>query len=223
MTLDDFAKTILPQKWYRQLYLYRHIYKLTTRKGSYLVETGYINSIKRFAPVNKSDEPIPWMNYSFIDFLEPRLNSFMKVFEYGCGYSTLYLAEKVKSVVSIEHDKAWYDEMSERLNNKNNSKIFYYPSPQQYQVAIKEHAEELYDLIVVDGRDREECVKHIIPYLTEGGVVILDDSRREKFDEIFDLFKNNGFRYLSFSGIKAGGMIVEETTVFYRDHNILGI
>lgn len=223
MTFDKFAKKLLPKTVYQNLYLLRHLQKLSTRKGSYLVETGYINSIKKFEPVNNEGDPIPWMNYSFIDFLEPRLNKTMDVFEYGSGYSTLYLSDKVHSVTSVEFDKDWFEKMRASLNEKSNCDVIYRPDSENYNVAIKEYSDTLFDIIIVDGRDRKECVKHIIPYLSDGGVIILDDSWKAKFDEVFEYFKLNEFKELSFSGLKAGGLIVEKTTVFYRNDNVLEI
>lgn len=223
MTLDELARKLLPNIIYQKLYALRHLQKLSMRKGAYLVETGYINSIKNMEPVNKEGDPIPWMNYSFIDFLEPRLKCTMNVFEYGSGYSTLYLAERVRSVTSIEYDKEWFNKMKEALNDKDNCEVYYYPEPEKYKVAIKEHDGEAFDIVIVDGRDREECIKHIIPYLGDSGVVILDDSWKTKFDEVFEYFQDKGFKEISFTGLKAGGMIVEKTTVFYRDNNVLGI
>lgn len=82
MNLNNFARNLLPKTIYENLFLLRHLQKLATRDGAYLVQTGYIKSIKSFEPVNKEGNPIPWMNYSFIDFLEPRLNQSMNIFEY---------------------------------------------------------------------------------------------------------------------------------------------
>lgn len=223
MTLDEIARKLFPESIYQKIYALRHLQKLLTREGAYLVETGYINSIKKMEPVDKKGKPIPWMNYSFIDFLEPRLNKEMKVFEYGSGYSTLYLSGRVGSVTSIEYDQQWYEKMKKDLEDKSNCQVAYYPDPDSYKVAIKDFEEEQYDIIIVDGRDREECVKHIIPYLSSRGVVLLDDSWKEKFRKVFAFFEEEGFRELSFTGLKAGGMIVEKTTVFYRDDNVLGI
>ena len=44
-----------------------------TKKG-YLREIGWIDSYKTQAPVNKKLEPIPWVTYSFISYIENRLN-----------------------------------------------------------------------------------------------------------------------------------------------------
>jgi protein-L-isoaspartate O-methyltransferase len=223
MTLDKFAKTLLPKTIYQNLFLLRHLQKLATREGAYLMETGYINSIKNFEPVNKEGNPIPWMNYSFIDFLEPRLNQSMNIFEYGSGYSTLYLSDKVGSITSIEFDKTWFEKMKENLKDKDHCKLIYRPDQKQYIEAIGEFGDKRFDIIIVDGRDRTDCIKHVLPFLGDGGVVLLDDSWQAKFNKVFGFFKENGFRELSFTGLKPCGMIVEKTTVFYRNNNVLGI
>ena len=223
MTLDQFAKTLLPKPIYRNLFLLRHLQKLVTRKGAYLVETGYIKSIKNFKPINKDGDPIPWMNYSFIDFLEPRLKQTMNVFEYGSGYSTLYLSDKVGSVTSVEFDKSWFKKMKLSLDKCENCTVIFRPGQSEYVTAIKEFGDKRFNIIIIDGRDRKECIQHILPLLSDDGVVLLDDSWQEKFDEVFEYFKENRFRELSFSGLKPGGMIVEQTTVFYKPDNVLGI
>ncbi len=33
----------------------------------------------------------------------------MRVFEYGAGYSTLYFADRVETIVSIEHAETWVE------------------------------------------------------------------------------------------------------------------
>lgn len=223
MTLDQFAKTVLPKPIYRNLFLLRHLQKLATREGAYLVETGYVKSIRDFKPVNKKGDPIPWMNYSFIDFLEPRLNREMNVFEYGSGYSTLYLSGKVRSVTSVEFDESWFKKMNEILQNTEHCELIFRPDRTRYAKAVTEYENQQFDIIIVDGRDRKECIKHILPYLSEVGVVLLDDSWQSKFDEVFEFFHEKGFKELSFTGLKPGGMIVEKTTIFYRPDNVLNI
>ena len=42
------------------------------------------------------------------------------------------------------------------------------------------------DVIAVDGRDRVNCVKHAMPKLKPGGVLVLDDSHRPRYREAFE-------------------------------------
>jgi hypothetical protein len=66
-------------------------------------------------------------------------------------------------------------------------------------------------------------VKQSIERLSQIGVVILDDSSREKYSEAIDYAKNRGFRALSIEGLKPTGYQIHRTTILYRDNNCLNI
>ncbi len=40
------------------------------------------------------------------------VRSDIRVFEYGCGHSSLWWAARAKEVVSIDHDEAWVDRIN---------------------------------------------------------------------------------------------------------------
>jgi len=77
--------------------------------------------------------------------------------------------------------------------------------------------------VIVDAEERVECVKVASQYLTEDGVIILDDSHRDYYKEAFDFAREQGFRKLDFKGQKPAGISEYWTTVFYRPDNCLGI
>ena len=60
-------------------------------------------------------------------------------------------------------------------------------------------------------------------YLTNNGVLILDNSEREKYKEIFLIYKDAGFKEITLSGIAPNGFYVYYTTIFYRLDNTLNI
>lgn len=64
--------------------------------------------------MDAKNQPIPWMNYPFVDFISNRLNKSLEVFEYGSGFSTLYFQNIVKSIKSVENKKDWFDEISKK-------------------------------------------------------------------------------------------------------------
>ncbi len=82
---------------------------------SYLRKAGYHRSVATKRPVRADGSPIPFMNYSIIDFLDERLNRSLALFEYGSGNSTLFFAARVGSVVSVESDPRWYEEVSKNM------------------------------------------------------------------------------------------------------------
>jgi precorrin-6B methylase 2 len=201
------------------------VYRYTRSSSSYYVKTGYLRSMTEGKPVDKDGSPIPWMNYCIVKFLKERLNKNMSLFEYGSGFSTRFYAQNVKSVVSVEHDKKWFAMLKE--DTPANCKALYAEYNQElmggeYSQTVKK-LNEKFDIIVVDGRDRVNCVNNSINALTQEGVIILDDSSRERYGKAFDLMHSVGFKSLTFCGLKFGGGKESCTTIFYRDGNCLEI
>lgn len=188
----------------------------------YLSEIGWFKSFETKSPVGRNSEPIPWVTYSFIDFIAERIHDDHTVFEFGSGNSTFYYAERAKKVVSVEHDKAWYDRIS-ASKPLNSEMIFCELHIDGNYSKMPESLGLKFDLIIVDGRDRANCCYHSLSALSEKGVVVLDDSERENYAEAISFFKKEGFRELSFSGISPGLFYRKSTSVFYKDNNCLGI
>jgi hypothetical protein len=80
-----------------------------------------------------------------------------------------------------------------------------------------------YDLIVVDGADRVNCLKQSVEALAPEGVMLLDDSEREAYGEGLAFVRGQGFRTLDFEGLKPIDCVAARTTIFYRRENCLGI
>jgi SAM-dependent methyltransferase len=192
-----------------------------TEKG-YLDEIGWFNAFKNKSPVGQNGEPIPWVTYSFIDFITARLNKSISVFEFGSGNSTFFYAEHAAKVVSVEHDKDWYDKVVNK--QPENAKMIFCELVRggdycQMPITLKEK----FDIIIVDGRDRVNCCLQSVNALSPGGVVVLDDSERDFYSEGIDFLKSQGFKQLSFSGISPGLFYNKATSVFYKANNCLNI
>lgn len=188
----------------------------------YLAEIGWFEAFKRKASVDKDNQAIPWFTYSFIDFLQDRLNNSQMVFEFGSGNSTRYFASKCAHITSVEHDKAWYEKGES--NKPQNATIQYYPLDKDgdYCRAAQKTNKE-YDIIIIDGRDRVNCCIQSFNALTKNGIIILDDSERDKYNEARIFLKNNGLKELSFSGISPGFFYRKATSLFYKEKNCLGV
>lgn len=188
----------------------------------YLATIGWFTAFDNHQAVDANNQPIPWVTYSFIDFIKERLHNNLTVFEYGSGNSTLFYAKKVKRVVSVEHDNAWYKKI---VNEKaaNAEMIFTKLEPNGEYSQKTKLLNEKFDIIIVDGRDRVNCCKHSVDALTENGVLVLDDSERGDYKEARIFLKNRGFRELSFSGISPGLFYNKATSVFYKKENCLDI
>ncbi|MCJ8210722.1 class I SAM-dependent methyltransferase [Mucilaginibacter sp. RS28] len=188
----------------------------------YLNEIGWFNAFDNQKPVDAEGNPIPWVTYSFIDFIKDRIGKQHAIFEFGSGNSTFFYAKSAGIVVSVEHDKGWYETI---LNNRpENSEIIFcelHKDGDYCRMPVK--LGEQFDIIIVDGRDRVNCCKQAVAALSENGVVVLDDSEREFYQPGIDFLKENGFRELPFSGISPGLFYRKSTSIFYKDNNCLGI
>jgi hypothetical protein len=80
-----------------------------------------------------------------------------------------------------------------------------------------------YDLIVVDGRDRVNCVDQAIGALSPAGCVVLDDSERSEYAAALDRLAQTGFKHLDFWGVAPGLSYRKCTSLFYREGNCLNI
>lgn len=188
----------------------------------YLHEIGWFNSFDNKKPVDAEGNPIPWVTYSFIDFIKERIGKQHTVFEFGSGNSTFFYAKYAGIVVSVEHDKEWYDSLNN--NRPENSEIIFcelQKNGDYCRMPLK--LGEKFDVIIVDGRDRVNCCRQAVGALTEAGVVVLDDSERDFYKPGIDFLKENGFRELSFSGISPGLFYRKSTSIFYKTTNCLGI
>ena len=195
---------------------------LSLRQSQYLVDIGWINSFKLKSPVDKNNNPIPWVTYPFIDFITPRLNNDMMIFEFGSGNSTLFYSKRVKKVVAVEHNIEWYEKLKSNLPNNVEMIHKKLDSQNNYSNSIL-GINEKFDIVFIDGEERNECMKICVAALKENGVIVLDDSEREEYTEGIEYLSSKSFKRIDFWGISAGYLNRKATTVFYKSNNCLGI
>lgn len=148
---------------------------------------------------------VPWWTYDAIgeveDFLGFRRDA--RVFEWGSGASTVWLAKRAGSVASIDHDAPWIEFSRPRLAELGNATVELVPadakpSPDRrfhsgkagYRGrSFKAYAEAIhrfpgkFDLIVIDGRARAACLAEAVNRLAEGGMIVFDNSHRRRYRE----------------------------------------
>lgn len=217
-----FLKAVSPEL-FNFLRLTSFIIKLIFYPDSYLNLTGFLRSSTLGKPVSKDNEPLPWMNYSVIEFLKQRLNKNMVLFEYGSGYSTLFFSKLVKKVVSVECNKDWYELISKEGLNENIISLYQeLDYDGKYCTKINE-TDDKYQVVVIDGRDRIRCAINAVKNLSEDGVIIFDDTHRERYIEGCDCLLKIGFKKLDFEGLKPIGFSLHKTSIFYKKVNCFSI
>lgn len=190
----------------------------------------YKGSHPRYLNINKlccelegnkyySPAPLPIINKTAIELLDSLLREDMKILEFGSGNSTLFLAQRCHNVVSIEHNRGWFEKISAGLRNMGlTDRVTYMLKEIDYisrpslddNIYECESLEELlgetlskeeFDIIIMDGIHRVNCSLHSLPRLKKGGMFILDDANRKEspgsdgsYQPIFDLLEGNFYR-----------------------------
>ncbi len=189
---------------------------LSLMNNGYLKEIGWLNSEVSGMPVDQDNNPIPWCTYSYIQFITQYLTSDKSMFEFGAGNSTLFYAPKIKKIYSVDNDKSWINML--RIRVPENVKLSYCTLDNGYSASIKLQ-EELFDIVIVDGRNRVDCIKNSFDRITPDGIVVLDDSERKYYSEGIEFLKEKGFKRIDFWGIAPGYIHNKCTSVFCKDFN----
>ena len=148
------------------------------------------------------DLDVPWWTYRAIDEVERWLQTRSapaRVFEYGAGASTVWLARRSGEVVSVEHDVAFADRMHDLLAPLSNVTLLVRPPVASPAPEVPSHKEGFagqdfaayvaaidevagaFDLVVIDGRAREACLLRALPRLADNAIVVVDNTRRRRY------------------------------------------
>ena len=128
----------------------------------------------------------PWVPRATIELLPGLLRDTDQCLEWGSGSSTAWLSRRVRRVVSVEHDRAWFDRVSTELaalGGENGSLRLLStdpddkPSASPYVRIVDEFRDGELDVCFVDGEHRAACCLAAIPKLSSGGVLMLDDAQ----------------------------------------------
>jgi hypothetical protein len=125
----------------------------------------------------KKNQNLPWMTKHANEFLMSNLKKDMTLLEFGSGRSTNFYAEKVNKVFSREHNKEWHNIVTLQLLGYKNVDYKFYDDLNEYS-NIDDIKDNSLDVVVVDGRNRVNCLLNSIPKLKIGGLLVLDNAER---------------------------------------------
>lgn len=129
---------------------------------------------------------LPWWNVEATreveSFLKARPGA--RVFEWGAGASTVWLARRTGDVISVEHDSDWLGKFQAQTKDHHNVALLHRAidgdDADAYVNAIDEFDGQ-FDLIVVDGRQRVRCLEKATSRLAPHGRILFDDSGRARY------------------------------------------
>jgi len=194
--------------------------------------------------LNTFTDQKPWLNYRAIRWLDSYLKPGMRVFEYGSGGSTVFFAQRVKQIFSVEHSLQWYQVVAETLKELKMSNVIYvlkesehveregdcsdphfYASGfenkfdrmsfAEYVKAIDNYPDGFFDLVLIDGRARTSCIKHALSKIKNNGIIVLDDSNRERYRVAQKQYLSD-YTCMRLSGVVPYSAHATETAIFVK-------
>lgn len=148
-----------------------------------------VNEWQHVDPTN--DFVFPWFTKPFLDLFTTWDMQEWSVFEWGTGYSTLWLANRCKQVVSVDNNTQWIQSVREGLHEHGLENVILKHRIPAAPYAIGDGGEEslfvtaideddaLYDCIIIDGDfHRNACAQRSLKHLKRGGILILDNANQ---------------------------------------------
>ena len=128
----------------------------------------------------------PWLGELAIARLDSILKPDSRVLECGAGASTLWMAPKVKGIISYEHNPGWSQAVELELEKRKIKNVAVCFDPDYPKNGIKP-SRKLFDIVIIDGRGRVKGVETGFPLVKPGGFLILDNSNRARYQPANDL------------------------------------
>lgn len=160
-----------------------------------------------------ADLDLAWWSYPAMKkvgaFLADRPKA--RVFEFGAGASTIWLARRAAEVHSVEHDTGFVTHVRKLLDGVDNVTLHAVEPVvataattvrsgrhgHEHQdfgdyVATIDRVGGEFDVIVVDGRARVAAFDRALAHLAPGGLIVFDNIRRKRY---WDAIQRPGLRF----------------------------
>jgi hypothetical protein len=115
---------------------------------------------------------LPWYTKSFLDELVTWDLKGKTVFEYGLGATSLWWIKKGCKHFGMESNDQWFTAVADSIGQE--SKFELQLDEKGYPQSIHQWVQD-FDIVIIDGIERDECVKPALECLTPGGVLIIDN------------------------------------------------
>jgi len=147
---------------------------------------------------------VPWWTFDSADQVAAWLRAHpgARVFEWGSGASTLWLAARAGSVHSVEHHAVWAEVLAPRLPGNvelrvveavaSSSPVIGSAKPGHAHLDFAAYVAAIddvfgdFDVVVIDGRAREACLARAVERLAPDGVIVFDNVDRQRYVDAID-------------------------------------
>jgi Methyltransferase domain len=159
---------------------------LARRRYRHLTPRYFIDRVRLMA-YERHHPDAPWLTSEAVAFLERWLELDSLGFEWGSGRSTVWFAQRVRRLISIEHDPRWDEEVRRCLHKEGLApKVSYRhlavddgaDRDPPYVSAISEYPDATLHFCLIDGVTelRARCALACLSKLKPGGLAIVDNA-----------------------------------------------
>jgi hypothetical protein len=205
--IKKLLKSVLPKS---QLVFYSYYREQIHNFIILAKEYGQFNTIKSGNSFDKNHELLPWYTYPAIEYLQQLDFRDKTIFEYGCGNSSLFWAERAAKVISVDDDDRWYNEVLK--NKKGNQELILAKDKNEYICSINIF-DLKYNVIIIDGNYRYDCAVMAINNLENGGIIIFDNS--DWFPKSIEYLRQQNLIQVDFSGFGPAIGFTWSTSIFF--------
>jgi predicted O-methyltransferase YrrM len=134
----------------------------------------------------RKNPDLPWLTPDANQILSTYLKPSDVGVEFGSGQSTIWFAQRIAKLISVEHDREWYESNSRIFQEEKISNVEYYLRERTegtdgekkmppYVGVVEEIADESQDFALIDGIYRDFCGIAVVDKIKPGGVIIIDN------------------------------------------------
>ena len=193
--------------------------RIEVATSGYFEAIGWFRTRATRRAIDSDGNPIPWFTYPAFAYLSERVQRNWRVLEFGSGMGTIWWSRHVDHHVALEHDAEWATlvakSSSARVVQTNSSDATGYIAPAR-DIGM-------FDVVIVDGLFRNECLLVACDIVSTTGVIVLDDAQRTEYASAVEAVRAKGFRWLPFHGPQPVSKHAGCTAVLYRPGNVLNL
>jgi len=135
----------------------------------------------------KSNVPfVPFMAVKEYEYIRDLINTekFETVLEWGAGSSTIWFPNNttIKSWLAIEHNEKYIEYLKDKVSDK--VELSLRTTHHSYLDVISRR----FDLILIDGLYRDECLERAFDLLNPRGIILLHDAGRKAYHDFYDKY-----------------------------------
>lgn len=164
----------------RVVYAARPTTRFHSRNGRLIDPAGLFflpfAAITRFwARVTGRRPELPYISFRAIRWMRRTIRQDWKVLEFGSGSSTIWLAKRCALLVSIETSQAWYERIAGRVAEVAIGRVDYRLRPAGEAHHVDDYDDNSFDLVIVDGPNRNLAIETALLKARRGGFIYLDN------------------------------------------------